>query len=184
MNKMKTKRKLVLSFSLIFIALFVVSITTNAATNYTVEYPTHVELGATITVNLVFNYATASDCIYDMKVYFYWSINNDVHTTCWTDGVSKYISNYPRPANISWTFNTSAMAGGTLQTNDTIQFRFMYKMGIEDAVTNCISFLGIIITDTYEIAIREPKGVSGFEFALITIAVIFTRKRRKVGPYA
>lgn len=177
---MKSKKILLTSIGLIFLFMFATA--TNADTGHTVEYPSTVRLGDLFTMNIIFDYEVASDCLFSMKVYFYFAVN-DVHTTTWANGISKYVSNAPRPTNISWTLDTSIVAGG-LEVGDIFKFRFIYKMGVEDAVAGYIQFLGIIVTDTYEITIGEPKG-AGFDFAalfigftLIAIAVTIIRRKR------
>ena len=170
MEKMK-KQKILVSVSVIFLALFVTTLC-NAGTTYTVEYPTSVELGETIELNLIFNYELATDCLYSSKVYIYWSVNNEISST-WTSGISKYVSNSPRPTNVSWIFDTLIMYGGALEIDDVIRFKFMYKMGVENIELKYITFLGIIITDTYEVTIGEiTTEKTDFIIALTPIIVL------------
>ena len=183
MNKMKTKRKLVLSFSLIFIALFVVSITTNAATNYTIEYPLEVRLGETIDINIIFDYEYDTDCIYSSRIWFYCSVNNEI-TTSWTSGISKTmynLDNYPRPANVPWAFNTSVMFGGTLEEGDIFRFRIKFTKGVE--LDGIVHANGIEMTSVCEILIREAatdKTSAEIITSMFVLAaiVIFTRKKK------
>lgn len=152
MEKMK-KQKILVSVSVIFLALFVTTLC-NAGTTHTVECPTSVELGETIELNLIFDYELATDCLYSSKVYIYWSVNNETSST-WTSGMYKYVSNFPRPTNVSWIFDTSVMYYGALEIGDVIRFKFLYTMGVENIELNCIYFLGYLHTDTYEVTIGE-----------------------------
>ena len=183
---MKIRKKLVLSVSMIFIALFV-STNSSALTTYIVVYPETVQLGELFTINLIFDYELDCNCLYSDRAHFYWSVNEEY--VIMTAGVSKLLynlENYPRPTNVSFTFDSAVFAYSSLATGDIIRFRLKFETGYE--LNNIIYFEGIIRTPTYEITIGEAvtdKTSAGIITSMFVLAaiVIFTRKR-KVDPYA
>jgi len=182
MTKMKIRKTLLVSASLIF--LFIFTTTSTAFTTYTVEYPSNVKLGDLFTINLVFDYELDSDCLYSEAVSFHWSVNNDYVSLI--RKISRNVDNYPRPVNISWTLDTSVMEYGTLEVGDIIRIRFTFRIGTE--VNGIIYPSNLITTTIYKITIDEAvteKTSAGIITSIFVLAaiVIFTRKR-KVDPYA
>ena len=182
---MKLKKLTTISISIIFIALFVAT-NSNALTTHTVEYPTHVKLGESFTVNLIFTYPLDSSCLYGLNVWFHWMVNDEI-TSSWSSGISKYIGsleNYPRISNVSWTLDTSVMYGGNLETDDVIQFKFVYRDGYDNG--NVVYFEGYARTLVYEITIGEvtTEKTNNANFTIpvliLSAALIFTKRKKRV----
>lgn len=182
---MKFKKLTTISISIFLIGL-IVATNSNALTTHTVEYPTHVKLGETFTANLVFNYDLECNCLYGLTVWFYWMVNDEI-TSSWTSGLTKNIyslENYPRISNVSWTLDTSIMYGGNLETDDVIQFKFMYKTGYDTGYV--VEFEGYARTTTYEITIGEvtTEKTNNANFTvpvlILSAALIFTKRKKRV----
>jgi len=170
--KIQKQKMLVLSVSIFLIGL-IVTTNINAFTSHTVEYPAYVPLGETMDINIIFSYDIEANCLYGLYAWFHWMVN-DVITSSWTSGSRAYIydlENYPRPTNVSWTFDTSVMNYGDLETDDVITFKIQYRTGHDwgDRVT----FEGIVMTDNYEITIGEiTTERTSFTIAFIPIIVL------------
>lgn len=181
----KTKTKKMLSVSMLVLALFLTTLC-NASTTHTVEYPTTVKLGEKFTINLVFDYPLETSCLYGIYVWFYWMVNNEYTSSTWGDGMRKYIynlDNYPRITNVSWTFDTTTMYYGALETDDIYQFRIRYDDGYDTG--ELVLFEGLVVTDTYEITIGDATTEKTSFVGIITSVVILsafvlTVKKRRV----
>ena len=169
-------RKQTAIFIIVIFTILIASNTNAITTTHTVEYPTHVKLGETFTVNIEFNYALEENCLYGLYIWFHSMVNDEI-TTTWTSGLQKYIytlENYPRPTNVSWTFNTLIMHSGTLETDDIIKFKISYKTGYDTGRT--ITFEAHVITSHYEITIGEETTIEETSIvltAIIPIVVLF-----------
>lgn len=178
---MKTKQKILIS--LMLIALFLTT-TCNAATSYTVEYPTEVKLGDEFTINIIFEYELDCNCLYGIHIWFCSAVNNE-YTSSWSSGLGTYIyalENYPRPTNVSWTFGSTTFAYGALEINDTIQFKIKYREGYDDGTP--VEHERTVVTHVYEITIveetTETSALGIIPVVLILSAtLIFTRKKKK-----
>lgn len=179
MQKMKKRKKLVLFISMIFIALFV-SANSSALTTHTVEYPSEVTSGDMFTINLIFDYPSDTDCMYSETADFHWSINSEIIP--WTNKLRKSLPDYPRPTNISWTFDSSIFSYGSLEVGDIIRFKFVFTTGT--ILNNNIYLSNITRTSVYELtiveAVTEQTSAVGIITSMFVLAaiVIFIRKKK------
>lgn len=183
---MKFKKLTTISISIFFIVLFVAANSNAITTTHTVEYPTYVKLGESFTINIVFDYELDCNCLYGLYIWLHSMVNDEI-TSHWTTGGQKYIyklENYPRPSNVSWTLDTLVMYYGTLETDDVIKFKIVYKTGYDNGYI--ITFEARVITSHYEITIGEETTTNETNTANFTIpvlilsaALIFTKRKKR-----
>lgn len=174
--KPKIRQTLILATSLIFIAL-VISTTSSvsAEANITsIDYPLSVESGETIHVVVYFEYTDAHVYfLYGPTADLFYSINSQ--TIAIDDFyVSTPVVSGSRPNSLTFNLPTS-----TLKAGNIIRFEIRYTCLLQN--------IGIesYISDKYRIDIEQDPNktnlsVIGISFALITLAVIFTKKMRSL----
>ena len=171
--KMKTKKIVALSASLILIALFVATSNVSAEVNIlSVDYPESVIIGETISVIVYFEYTdTNTHFFVGPHVELFYSINSLSVLDAFI--VTAPVATGSRPASVSFTIITY-----DFQDGDILRFDIRYAI-LENNVGIDALVSGMFRIDIIDQTVDETGlSIIGLTLALITVAAIVTRKKK------